>query len=75
LLPINFGQGIETMGFEEAMSARIDGAEAVAEIARHGVIADYEDGELFECRSGEVIAKAGRDGCYCGGAVLRWLGY
>ena len=63
------------MGLDQAMSARVSGAEAVREIARHGIVADHDDGELFDARSGEVIAMAGRDGCYCGGAVLAWLGY
>lgn len=63
------------MNYEDAIEAFISRNEAIDELAAHGIMADYDGIELFDCVSGETIAFANQYGEYCGGDILVWLGY
>lgn len=63
------------MSYDDAVTCEdITLNEAFAELKRHGVVADYEGDELFDCATGETIAM-GKAGLFCGADVLAWLGY
>ena len=65
------------MDYETAIESFVSRQEAIDELARHGVMADYDTvyGDLFDCVTGEHIATANRYGEYAGADVLAWLGY
>lgn len=63
------------MTFDEATESTVTLNEALAELSAHGIAADYEGRELFDCHSGETITRADDAGLYSGGAILAWLGY
>lgn len=63
------------MDFDTAMAADVTRNEAIAELAAHGIVADYEGNELFDCATGETIARCNADGEFSGGAILAYLGY
>ncbi len=63
------------MTYDEAVDSEGSLSEALNELKRHGITADYEGRELFDCHSGETIATADADGMYDGGKILAWLGY
>lgn len=63
------------MTLEDAFDAEVSVSEAIEECRKHGIVADYDAGELFDCATGETIAMANLDGMYSGGEVLAWLGY
>ena len=64
----------KTMDYETAIESRVSVKRAILEIKAHGFVADHDNGELFDCASGETIAAI-RDGEVSGGDVLAWLGY
>lgn len=63
------------MDFETAMESLVTLDEAIGELKRHGVVADYDGAELFDCATGETIAFCNADGDYAGADVLGFLGY
>lgn len=63
------------MTYDEAVDSEVTISEAFAELKRHGITADHEGRELFDCTTGETIAIADRDGMFNGGDILAWLGY
>jgi hypothetical protein len=63
------------MDYETAIESFVSRREAIDECARHGIVADYDGIELFDCASGETIAFANQYGEYAGADVLAWLGY
>lgn len=63
------------MDFETAMDSEVSLDEALNELAQHGITADFEGDELFDCQNGETIAWRQADGMYKGGDVLAYLGY
>lgn len=63
------------MTYEDAIECdSITLPEAFAELKRHGIYADHDGDELFDCATGETIAQ-GKDGLFNGGEILAWLGY
>lgn len=62
------------MDYQTAIESYVSVMAAIYELQAHGVVADYEGNELFDCRTGETIATI-RDGEVSGGDVLAWLGY
>jgi hypothetical protein len=64
------------MTYEDAVECDdISLNEALRELKRHGIHADYEGAELFDCETGETIAMADTDGQFSGSDILGWLGY
>lgn len=63
------------MTYDEAVDTEVTLSEAFAELKRHGITADHEGRELFDCHSGENIAMADADGMFKGSEILAWLGY
>lgn len=63
------------MNLETAFEAKVSRDEAFAELKRHGICADYDGAELFDCQSGETIAIADKNGDYAGADILTWIGY
>lgn len=63
------------MNYEDAIECDdISLSEAFSELKCHGITADHEGDELFDCVSGETIAR-GKDGTFNGADILGWLGY
>ena len=63
------------MTYEEACETMVSRDEALAELARHYIVADYEGRELFDCVTGETIAWMNADNEVSGSDILGWLGY
>lgn len=63
------------MDFLTAIESDVSLDEALNELAGHGVTADFEGDELFDCRNGQTIAWRQAGGMYQGGDVLAYLGY
>ena len=66
------------MNYDEAVTSKVSLGDAISELAKHGIIADYNDprssGTLFDAETGEDIATI-KDGLVSGSQVLAWLGY
>lgn len=63
------------MTYEDAIECDdVTLSEALRELKRHGIVADHEGDELFDCATGETIAM-GKDGLFNGAEILGWLGY
>jgi hypothetical protein len=63
------------MTYEDAIECdSISLSEALHELTKHFIVADFEGDEIFDCVSGETIAW-GTDGHFKGADILAWLGY
>lgn len=63
------------MDYETAIKARVTTEEAFRECKAHGQMCDDDGREFFDCVTGEVIARIGKDGMLPGAKILAWLGY
>ena len=66
------------MDYQQAIESTITIDQAITELSKHGIVADYNDptnlGTVFDATTGEDIATI-RNGAVAGADVLNWLGY
>lgn len=65
------------MRYWEACEAQVTAAEAIAECARHHIVAVMRasDAALIDLETSDIIAQADEHGEYYGGDILGYLGY
>jgi hypothetical protein len=62
------------MNYVEALLSTVSLADALAELRRHGVSADFQDGRLIDADR-QLVAIADQHGEFSGEDILGYLGY